>query len=397
MNTEKFNIPLTLQNLQNKILNLREAGHLELQNGDTGFANAPSNIALLKYWGKIPNSNQIPTNSSISYTLNGFRSFTKVVVLGRFFPKDEKNKCPKIQNRMLLKNEHQEIISTEINSKLNNFIDTILSSFAPEIGLHVESQNFFPTACGIASSASGYSALVGAIADLLQLKKHFSKEELQHWLFEWSRLGSGSATRSSLLSLGKPENELFVAWKLLNEKESYFTKTEPIEVHPNWLNLGHCVFVLDEKEKSVSSSEGHKSAQTSPLHAIRVANMPLNFERMCLALKEFDFLTVQNLTEEDAFAMHAVMQTGDPKALYLTQEVSQILSSFIEKRNKNKWKIFWTLDAGPNLHFLYQPQDEPFLMEFFIQIEQQLGIKGKVLKNNLQKESLILGKCNNEK
>ena len=57
-----------------------------IQNGDDGYASAPSNIALLKYWGKEPEQNQIPVNSSLSYTLGGFRSYTKVTAVGHFLP-----------------------------------------------------------------------------------------------------------------------------------------------------------------------------------------------------------------------------------------------------------------------------------------------------------------------
>ena len=84
-------IPEQLKKLQEKILLLRKENKLELQNGDVGSASAPSNIALLKYWGKQGNLSQIPTNSSLSYTLGGFRSFTKVTSLGRFFPENEPN------------------------------------------------------------------------------------------------------------------------------------------------------------------------------------------------------------------------------------------------------------------------------------------------------------------
>lgn len=375
-----INIPNELKNLQNKLLSLRNENKIELQNGDVGYANAPSNIALLKYWGKQPGKNQIPENSSLSFTLGGFRSFTKVTTLGRFFPENEKNTSAKFSNKLILKDENNKIIDEKIPKKIELFLNAILHPFADEIALQIESMNNFPTACGIASSASGYAALVGAIADLLQLKKHFTVDELQYWIAEWSRIGSGSATRSSILQA----DSLYVAWKLISTEE---TKTESIKYHDNWKNIKHCVLVLDESPKSISSSEGHKTAQTSPFHSIRVAGINAKFSYLTKAIEDFNFEAVKQITEEDAFSMHAVMQTGTEPACYLNMEVAKVIAKFISYRDANNLQAFWTLDAGPNIHFIYRPEHEKLLNDFFSTLNKKL----KIYHNTQKGACLILG------
>ena len=376
-------IPEQLKKLQEKILLLRKENKLELQNGDVGSASAPSNIALLKYWGKQGNLSQNPTNSSLSYTLGGFRSFTKVTSLGRFFPENEPNLTAKFSHKLILKNENNEIIDEQISKKMELFLNSILNPFAFEIALKVESRNNFPTACGIASSASGYAALVGAVANLLQLEKHFTPVELQYWLSEWARLGSGSATRSSLLQ----NNSLFVAWKLAEETST--TITESIKAHENWNNMKHCVLVLDATQKNISSSDGHKQAQSSPLHEIRVAGINKKYQRLLTAIEEFDFETVKQITEEDAFSMHAVMQTGIEPACYLNSQVAKVIAKFIQCRDKLNLMAFWTLDAGPNVHFIYHPSHEELLNYFFQEMQNVMGKKLKIYTNKNGDECLL--------
>lgn len=348
-----------LVQLQNKIECLRTQGKLFLQNGDIGHASAPSNIALIKYWGKEPEHRQIPLNSSLSFTLNHLKSETTVRVLGRFFPQEMRLHAPKIKHQFFLNGQ------CETSEKINHFLNDILFPYATDIALYIESRNHFPTACGIASSASGYAALCKAIANLLQLEKHFTPDELQHWIYEWARLGSGSATRSACLS-----NEgLFVAWQRYNMQ----TQTLAVAHHPHWAFLQHAVFILDESQKEISSSQGHQYAQSSPLNAIRLAGIDFKMDQLKKALLDCDFQTVADISEADAFAMHSVMQTGKRPLLYLNDTTSEIIAHFISFRNKKQLKSFWTLDAGPNIHFLFFPEAEKDMLLFHTQMEKQLN------------------------
>jgi diphosphomevalonate decarboxylase len=382
-NTLIKDIPAELERLQNKLLDLRKQGKLFIQNGDVGYSSAPSNIALLKYWGKETNREQIPLNSSLSYTIGGFRSFTKVTALGRFLPNEEKT-VSYFKNKLFLDENSKE---NKLPPKMDRLIRSILFPFAEEISIEINSHNNFPTACGIASSASGYAALVGAIADLLQLEKHFSKLELLFWLSEWARLGSGSATRSVFTS----EDESFVKWESPILNKNKFTNTSSVKFHPKWRQLQHSVFVLNSSEKQTSSSDGHKYAQTSPLNTIRTSGITHKLKLLQKALLEFDFECVQSLTEEDAYSMHAVMQTGEPKACYLTNEVSNLIGLFIQLRNEYDVKAFWTLDAGPNIHILYMPEAKTMLQKFHEMSQTMIEREIKILTNSFN-EGLLIGK-----
>ncbi len=376
-------IPTNLKLIQEKLCQLKEEGKFEIQNGDEGYSSAPSNIALIKYWGKNLSRKQIPDNSSLSYTLGGFRSFTKVTTQGRFLPETYEKTIP-IRNKLYLNSKDIEF---PIPEKMDILIQSIFYNFADEITLKIESYNNFPTACGIASSASGYAALVGAIADLLQLKKHLSAIELNTWLTEWARLGSGSATRSVIQS----SEDSFIKWELEDSCKESFTKTSELTFHPKWKQLEHCVFVLNANEKKTSSSDGHKSASTSPLHNVRVAGVSKKIAMMTKALKEFDFDLVQQISEEDAFAMHAVMQTGNPSACYLDEDVSKALALFIQMRDSNEVLAFWTLDAGPNLHILYYKDAKQILTEYHVKLQELLDRDIKIFKN-AYRGGLLIGK-----
>lgn len=386
MNNELIynDLPRKLIELNNLIYQLIECKKIFLQNGDIGFSSAPSNIALLKYWGKDKNKLQYPLNSSISFTLGGFRSFTKVKVQGRTLLNKEKHENY-FHNKLFLNNNKTEL---DLPLKMQKIINTVLFPCSREIALEIISYNNFPTACGIASSAAGYAALVGALADLLHLEKHFSQEDLLFWFAEWARIGSGSATRSVF-----PKEQLFVKWNINNQSNSFqeFSNTNSLKYHDNWHELKHSVFILSASEKNISSSDGHKFAPTSPFHAIRIAGMQQKIVAMEKALVNFDFDTVKSLTEEDAILMHAVMQTGSPNACYLTNETSQIISLFIKLRNEQKAEAFWTLDAGPNIHFLYMPSATAFMKQFLIQCEKINNTSIEVLKNNYC-EGLVIGK-----
>lgn len=380
-------LPPKLIELNKVIYNLFDSKKIFLQNGDNGFSSAPSNIALVKYWGKKNDELQLPLNSSISFTLGGFRSFTKVTVQGRFVEKSENH--PKLfKHKLFLNNEELE---TKIPVKMEKIINTILLPCIQSISLEIKSQNNFPTACGIASSAAGYAALVGSIADLLQLEKHFSQDHLQYWLTQWARIGSGSATRSVF-----SDKDFFVKWKVeeqLPENKKIYSDTLSIPYDQKWTDLNHLVLVLDSSEKKISSSEGHQYVHTSPFQNIRLAGINSKLHLLEQAIANFDFKKVQEISEEDAILMHAVMQTSSPNACYLTHETSDIIHSFVQSRDKLQAEAFWTLDAGPNIHILYMPSACNFIQDFIKNLEIKKSDSIKILKNNFS-GGLMLGRNN---
>jgi len=366
----QFSIPKKLEKLQNKLLNLRQTGKLLLQNGDVGIASAPSNIALIKYWGKNKLKFQEPDNSSLSFTLDHFRAQTNITVRGRFFPEgDAPEYVP--ENLFHLTDSESQKSTEVIPEKLSKFLKRILHPYANDIGLKIESENNFPTACGIASSAAGFAALCFALDNLLNLEKHFSLLERQYWLSQWSRLGSGSALRSTCLA----SSSKFVSWEL---KKNGSSEIKNISYHKEWNHLQHCVLILDSKEKEVSSSSGHLFADTSPFYKIRLSYVEENFTKFKQAIEEFDFDFITKFTEYDAFFMHSIMHTSTPQAIYLNTETSFVISEFVRFRQKTKIKAFWTLDAGPNVHILYLQKYHAQIKRFQKFISKEIGRKIKV-------------------
>lgn len=149
-----------------------------------------------------------------------------------------------------------------------------------------------------------------------------------------------------------------------------------------WSKLKHCVFVLNNEEKEISSSEGHKYVSSSPFQAIRLAGIEKKFSKMIHAIKEFDFESVAILSEEDALTMHSIMQTTKTPACYLNFDVSKCIAKFVSLRDQLNLQAFWTLDAGSNIHFLYLDNCEDKIFQLRNELEELLNKKIPIMKNN---------------
>jgi diphosphomevalonate decarboxylase len=355
-------IPERLKTLQCRIVSWREEGLLELQNGDLGFASAPSNIALIKYWGKEPGFCQVPVNSSLSLSLDAFRSWTRLQVRGRSLPQGERDSHRPDPSEIAFGDDGT---FEPMIPKQEAFVRRLLAGWGDELALLVRTENNFPQACGLASSASGYAALVGAVADLLQLEARFERSDLAYWLVEWARIGSGSACRSALPGTGPA----MVAWERPETRtlQPHGDNCRVVRLECDALfleELRHLVVVFDAEKKDVSSSEGHERAGSSPLQAIRVAGIPNQLDRMKEALRSGDFATVARITETEAFALHAVMQTGEVPARYIKPETARFIAAFVAWRDAGGHRVLWTLDAGPNVHLVFDRLEQPALATF---------------------------------
>lgn len=294
---------------------LRQSSH---QHRETGTASAPSNIALLKYWGKQTGRVQMADNPSLSLTLGALRTSTVV----------SKAEGP----------------GAYPDERAKKFVNILLkATTGAAFPVHVKTENGFPSACGIASSASGFAALVEALADLLGLENSpLEADDVAFWKESWARLGSGSAIRSLYSGL--------VGWE--------GDRAVQIEDPLGWgARMRHMVVVFDAKEKEVSSSTGHRSAGTSLFHSTRVAGAPATLDRLKAAIKTESWPELSAIVEADATIMHAVMQTSSPAACYPTQATMEFIQYFVAARDKHGLRACWTLDAGPNPHLIMHPDD----------------------------------------
>jgi diphosphomevalonate decarboxylase len=300
---------------------------------------SPSNIALIKYWGKLPV--QIPANPSISFTLNQ----SKTVMLVEAHPHNKKE----ISLDFYFEGE----INEKFKNKIVKFLDTQTTRFPWLLTHHltIRSENTFPHSSGIASSASSMSALNLCLLSLDEQVKG-QKTHLDNFYreaSELSRLASGSAGRSVypfLVSWGK-------IGELVETSDLYATPLEKKDIHTIFHDYCDSIIIVDGGEKSVSSRAGHALMDTHPFKAERFKRARTNMTKLLQAMKVGDLETFIEVVEEEALMLHALMMTSQPSYILLKPESLLLIEKIREFRNVQKIPVCFTIDAGPNIHLLF--------------------------------------------
>lgn len=300
---------------------------------------APSNIALIKYWGKSDSTQQWPANSSVSMTLKHAYTQTKVSKID-------------LATDQIIYNGEDLAKDCDFVKKINVHL-ALLRKWTNQTptSLRVETFNSFPSDCGIASSASGMAALtISATAALTDAKsfaelhsKGFSKEALAHY----ARLGSGSACRS--LYGG------FVTWQRGPSPQSQSVRQLFSENH--W-HLCNAIVLVSSTQKKVSSRDAHAYAWSSPLFKPRLSYLSERMSHLTSALEHRDFELLGTLAEQDALEMHSIIMTANPALNYLTSQTIELICWLREERAKGNLFAYFTIDAGPNMHILCEPANK---------------------------------------
>ena len=203
----------------------------------------------------------------------------------------------------------------------------------------VASENNFPMASGIASSASGFAALTVAGCAALGLDYDNTR------LSAIARLGSGSASRSLFGG--------FVEWDQgTDDATSVARQLYP----PDHWALCDVVAVVSSAEKRVSSENGHKLAATSPLNAGRVAGLDAALAEVRQAIEKKDIAQLGPVIEQDTLAMHGVMMTGTPSLLYWEPATIKLMKDVRAWREDDGIQVYFTIDAGPNIHLICEQE-----------------------------------------
>lgn len=291
---------------------------------------APVNIAVIKYWGKKNENLILPLNDSVSLTLCTEVMCAKTSVCANSqFDRD----------RMWLNGKEENVENARLRSCLK-----ALKERAAEEGsidaemlswhVHICSENNFPTAAGLASSAAGYACLVSAIAKLYRIQSDISGI---------ARLGSGSACRSIYGG--------FVQWhsgKLEDGSDSIATQVADSE---HWPEMRVLVLVVSDNKKKTSSTKGMRDAViTSELLKHRVAQVvPQRMKVMLRAIKNKDFPVFAEITMKDSNQFHAVALDTYPPCFYMN-DVSHSIVEMVHAYNNyhQETKVAYTFDAGPN-------------------------------------------------
>ena len=326
MDTQQF-IPNSLQNKITK----------------TSFTwKTPSNIALVKYWGKT--EPQIPKNASISFTLSNSHTITTI----DFTKKSNSEADNKINFELFFEGKKKE----DFKPKIAKFFERILE-YCPYLTTYImviHSENSFPHSSGIASSASGMSAIAMC---LMSLEKSLSSIELTNEFINkkasfLARLGSGSASRSI-------EGPLVVWGNHPDIKGSsdVFGVPFPYEVHEVFKNYHDAILLVDKGEKQVSSTVGHDLMHNHPFATQRFDQANENLAKISKILQNGDINSFINLVESEALSLHAMMLTSNPYFILMKPNTLEIINAIWRYRNNTGSKVCFTLDAGANVHVLY--------------------------------------------
>ncbi len=289
-------------------------------------ARAGSNIAFIKYWGVQPGplgELHVPLNNSISLTLADAYTLTTVEW-------DEGLASDDITLDEVRLGERAA-------ARISEHLDRIRALAGDARRARVVSRNNFPTASGIASSASGFAAL--SVAGAAAMGLDLGPADLSRL----ARLGSGSASRSLFGG--------FVEWQQGVDHETSVAH----ELFPaaHWA-LCDVVAIVSSAEKQTSSKAGHRLAASSPLNDARVAGLKApggGLDEVREAIAARDLSRLGPAIERDALAMHAVMMTGRPSLLYWQPATLELLHAVPQWRAEGI-KVYFTIDAGPNVHLI---------------------------------------------
>lgn len=328
---------------------------------------SPSNIALVKYWGKY--KNQIPANPSISFTLNECYTETEVSL-------SEKTGELDFDFEVYLDGE----LKPEFKGKIEKFFNTIVDEapFLKEYKLTIKTHNSFPHSSGIASSASGMSALALC---LLSLKATLTGEEETDFYqkaSEWARLGSGSASRSVYGGL--------VEWgRFAGLRESSDDYAVPFkgEVHEVFKTFKDYVLLVEVGSKSVSSTAGHGLMNNHPFAERRFLQAHENLEKLTHILANGDLDAFGNLVESEALTLHGMMMTSNPYFILMKPNTVAIIDKISQFRKETETPLYFTLDAGANVHLLFPTAAEEAVAEF-VEAELKGYLKdGRYIKDSV--------------
>lgn len=325
-------------------------------NGQVAW-ESPSNIALIKYWGK--RKNQIPENPSISFTLSNCKTITTL----SYKVKDTHDA---FSFDVFLDGDKK----VDFKPKIQTFFERVevYLPFLKEYHFTIETKNTFPHSSGIASSASGMSALALCLmsveknileSNVIQRESEESQDYFNQKSSFLARLGSGSACRSI-------EGDLIV-WgenKIVEGSSDLFGTKYSYSVHEIFKDYQDTILLVEKGEKQVSSTVGHNLMHNHPYAKNRFQQAHDNLEKMKMILESGDLEAFIALVESEALTLHAMMMTSMPYYILMKPNTLKVINAIWGFREKTKLPISFTLDAGANVHILYPKRDAVPILEF---------------------------------
>jgi diphosphomevalonate decarboxylase len=316
---------------------------------------SPSNIALVKYWGK--REHQIPENPSISFTLSNCKTITSLSFSKRDLSTALKV-TPEFSFDVYLDKEKKD----DFKPKIETFFKRIEAylPFLKQYHFTIRTENTFPHSSGIASSASGMSALALC---LMSIEKEFnpsiSEEDFIKKASFLARLGSGSACRSlegNLVVWGKHDR--------IEGSSDLFGVKYPFGIHENFNSYQDTILLVDKGQKQVSSTVGHNLMHGHPFAKKRFVQANQNLSKLSAILETGDLDAFIEIVESEALTLHAMMMTSLPYFILMKPNTLEIINRIWMYRKQTNSKICFTLDAGANVHVLYPFNEKENILEF---------------------------------
>lgn len=320
---------------------------------------SPSNIALVKYWGK--KKDQIPANPSISFTLNHCKTITTLEF-------SEKEDVESFEFEVYLDGKKKD----DFKPKIQTFFERIEQylPFLKQYRFVIKTENTFPHSSGIASSASGMSALALCLMSVEKLLIDSDviisavEEDVDDAYFNQkasflARLGSGSACRSI-------DGDVIV-WgetKSIEGSTNLYGIKYPYEVHENFKDYQDTILLVDKGEKEVSSTLGHNLMHNHPYAQTRFDQAHQNLGKFKSILKLGDLKAFNALVESEALTLHAMMMASTPYFILMKPNTLEIINKIWDFREKTGLHLSFTLDAGANVHVLYPKSESQEILQF---------------------------------
>jgi diphosphomevalonate decarboxylase len=310
-------------------------------------AVAPSNIAFVKYWGRKDEVLRLPENGSISMCLSGLETTTTVEFSEEF--------------------ENDEIVINGVKEELENnravkHLNRIRELAKIDWKAKVDTSNNFPTGTGLSSSASGFAALTLAASTASGL--NLSEKELTIF----ARQGSGSACRSI------PDG--FVEWKDGNTSEESYA--ESIFPH-DYFDIADIVAVVSTEKKFLATSEGQKSARTSPFFPERLKLIRGKINEVKQMISAKDFTKFGELIEAEALEFHSILFTSNPPLFYWTPQTVAVMK-YVQALRREGLEAYFTINTGQDVHVICRAENSE-------KIADKLSELPEVIKTIINKPS----------
>ncbi|MFA9186724.1 diphosphomevalonate/mevalonate 3,5-bisphosphate decarboxylase family protein [Flavobacterium magnesitis] len=324
-----------------------ESGHFQW--------SAPSNIALVKYWGK--KDNQIPANPSVSFTLNNCKTITKLA-----FDKKSISTALDVTNEFSFDLLFEGKPKEDFKPKIQKFFERIeiYLPFLKDYHFTIDTQNTFPHSSGIASSASGMAALA---MNLMSLEKALNPTMTEDYFYQkaslLARLGSGSACRSvkgQVVVWGNQAN--------IEGSSDLFGVEFPYTIHENFKNYQDTILLVDKGEKQVSSTVGHELMHNHPFAERRFEQAHENLDQLIAIFENGNLEEFIKIVESEALTLHAMMMTSMPYFILMKPNTLEIINRIWKFRTETQIPVCFTLDAGANVHVLYPNKDKESVLQF---------------------------------